>query len=96
MSGNDCHLYYRLNALPNDDQSKDLLLKSLTASPKSSELKLAKVEVLKTVHTDKQVHYLVSSKKPQEKKAPCGEGLEITSKGEYHSKVGGLTALNSD
>ena len=25
MSGNGCHLYYRLNALPNDDQSKDLL-----------------------------------------------------------------------
>ena len=28
MSGNGCHLYYRLNALPNDDQSK-ALLKSL-------------------------------------------------------------------
>ena len=25
MSGNGCHLYYRLNALRNDDQSKDLL-----------------------------------------------------------------------
>ena len=25
MSGNGCHLYYRLNALPNDTQSKDLL-----------------------------------------------------------------------
>ena len=25
MSGNGCHLYYRLNALPNDAQSKDLL-----------------------------------------------------------------------
>jgi hypothetical protein len=28
MSGNGCHLYYRLNALENDDQSK-VLLKSL-------------------------------------------------------------------
>ena len=25
MSGNGCHLYYRLNSLPNDAQSKDLL-----------------------------------------------------------------------
>ena len=25
MSGNGCHLYFRLNALQNDDQSKDLL-----------------------------------------------------------------------
>jgi hypothetical protein len=25
MSGNGCHLYFRLNALANDDQSKDLL-----------------------------------------------------------------------
>jgi hypothetical protein len=40
------------------------------------------------------IWYPVKNRK--KKKAPCGEGLEITSKGEYHSNVGGLTALNSD